>query len=209
MDPTCGDAGFASVRVTRPFLAGFACSGVRESLIASGLANGFIWVYSEPGRGSSFKLYFPIAENAANGVAIVATAAPPHGTETVLLVEDSAAVRAAARLILNRYGYTVMEAPSGKAALAIASKTQQRIDLLLTDVVMPEMSGRELAERFYELRPSGKVLFMSGYTDDAVVRHGILTAGVNYIQKPFSGDVLAAKIRSVLDAPRTAEVQAP
>ncbi|MGH7604522.1 MAG: response regulator [Gemmatimonadaceae bacterium] len=172
-------------------------------------ANGFIWVYSEPGRGSSFKVYFPISENTGSTAPIVAQAAPLHGSETVLLVEDSAAVRAAARLILNRYGYTVLEAPSGKAALAIASKTHQPVDLLLTDVVMPEMSGRQLAERFYELRPSGKVLFMSGYTDDAVVRHGILTAGVNYIQKPFSGDVLAAKIRAVLDAPARAEVQAP
>jgi CheY-like chemotaxis protein len=161
--------------------------------------NGFIWVYSEPGQGSTFKLYFPIAQTAASAQPAATAAMPLHGKETILLVEDSPLVRGAARVILQRYGYTVLEAPTGKAALTIATKAQHPIDLLLTDVVMPEMSGRVLAEEFYKVRPSAKVIFMSGYTDDAVVRHGILTASVAYIQKPFSGEALASKIRAVLD----------
>ncbi|HJP84689.1 MAG TPA: PAS domain S-box protein [Gemmatimonadaceae bacterium] len=161
--------------------------------------NGFIWVYSEVGAGSTFKLYFPIASAAAPAPATAGSTANLRGTESILLVEDSPAVRTAARAILQRYGYNVIEAATGKAALAIATKRQPAIDLLLTDVVMPEMSGRELAEEFSKLRPDCKVIFMSGYTDDAVVRHGILTAKVAYLQKPFSGEALAGKVRSVLD----------
>ncbi len=161
--------------------------------------NGFIWVYSELGHGTTFKLYFPIVESAAPAAKASGPAVSLHGNEVILLVEDSAAVRAAARTVLLRYGYEVIEAPTGKAALAIAAKKQQRIDLLLTDVVMPEMSGRELAEEFDKVRPEAPVVFMSGYTDDAVVRHGILTASVAYLQKPFSGEALAGKLRSVLN----------
>ena len=104
-----------------------------------------------------------------------------------------------ARQILERSGYTVLEAPTGKDALTIASKRQAPIHLLLTDVVMPEMSGSELAEQFAEFRPGSKVLYMSGYTDDAIVRHGILRPGIAYLQKPFSPDALARKVREVLD----------
>jgi DNA-binding NtrC family response regulator len=124
----------------------------------------------------------------------------PLGTETVLLAEDAAAVRAAARQILERSGYTVLEAPTGRDALNIASKRQAPIHLLLTDVVMPEMSGSELAEQFAEFRPASKVLYMSGYTDDAIVRHGILRPGIAYLQKPFSPDALSRKVREVLDS---------
>ena len=165
-------------------------------------ANGFIWVYSEPGHGTTFKIYLPVVDKPAMEYGGQAELAPlPTGTETVLLAEDAAAVRVVARQILERSGYTVLEAPTGKDALIIASKRQAPIHLLLTDVVMPEMSGSELAEQFAEFRPASKVLYMSGYTDDAIVRHGILRPGIAYLQKPFSPDGLARKVREVLDAP--------
>jgi PAS domain S-box-containing protein len=164
-------------------------------------SNGFIRVNSEIGRGTTFKIYLPLVDKPTepyDGQPELAQL--PVGTETILLAEDAAAVRAAARQILERYGYTVLEAPSGKDALNIALKRLAPIHLLLTDVVMPEMSGRELAEHFFELRPSAKVLYMSGYTDDAVVLHGILSADIAYLQKPFSPATLARKVREVLDA---------
>jgi len=164
-------------------------------------SNGFIWVYSEPGFGTTFKIYLPLVDKPAAQYGGQASQAPlATGTETVLLAEDAAAVRVAARQILERAGYTVIEAPTGKDALTIASKRQAPIHLLLTDVVMPEMSGRELAEQFAQFRPASKVLYMSGYTDDAVVRHGVLQSGIAYLQKPFSPDTLARKVREVLDS---------
>jgi PAS domain S-box-containing protein len=161
-------------------------------------SNGFIWVYSEPGQGTTFKLYFPLVAPATN-VGVEHRQEPTRGNETILLVEDSPVVRAAAARILQRAGYTVIESPTSKAAIDIAAKKQDRIDLLLTDVVMPGMSGRQVAEQFVQLRPNAKVLYMSGYTDDAVVRHGILQPGIAYLQKPFTGETLSAKVRSVLD----------
>ncbi|HMJ19080.1 MAG TPA: response regulator [Gemmatimonadaceae bacterium] len=164
-------------------------------------SNGFIRVSSEIGRGTTFRIYLPLVDKPTeryDGQPELVQL--PVGTETVLLAEDAAAVRAAARQILERYGYTVLEAPSGSDALAIALKRQSPIHLLLTDVVMPEMSGRELAEQICELRPSVKVLYMSGHTDDAVVLHGILSAGIAYLEKPFSPATLARKVREVLDA---------
>jgi two-component system cell cycle sensor histidine kinase/response regulator CckA len=164
-------------------------------------SGGFIWVYSEPGKGTSFKIYFPLLAQAPEEyTAKDASDTPPVGTETILLAEDATAVRVAARQILERAGYTVIEAANGTDALA-ASQNGVSIDLLLTDVVMPEMSGRELAERFALLRPSAKVLFMSGYTDDAIVRHGVLRPGTAYLQKPFSQSSLGRKVREVLDSP--------
>jgi PAS domain S-box-containing protein len=164
-------------------------------------SNGFIRVSTEIGRGTTFRVYLPLVDKPTeryDGQPELVQL--PVGTETVLLAEDAAAVRAAARQILERCGYTVLEAPSGRDALNIALKRQLPIHLLLTDVIMPEMSGRELAEQFCELRPSAKVLYMSGYTDDAVVLHGILSAGIAYLQKPFSPATLARKVREVLDA---------
>jgi DNA-binding response OmpR family regulator len=131
-----------------------------------------------------------------------------RGTETILLVEDSPVVRAAAARILQRAGYTVLEAPTSRSAVDIAAKKQHRVDLLLTDVVMPDMNGREVAEAFMRLRPDAKVLYMSGYTDDAVVRHGILQSGIAYLQKPFTGETLTAKVRAVLDGPGPAAPEA-
>ncbi len=160
--------------------------------------SGFIWVYSEPGQGTTFKIYFPLHTEAAEAEAVTSTSEAPTGKETILLVEDSAGVRGAVRQIMERLGYTVLEAPNGKAALDFAGP--HHVDLLLTDVVMPEMSGRVLAERFTAIRPATRVLFMSGYTDDAVVRHGILESDIAFLQKPFSAETLARKVREVLDA---------
>jgi CheY-like chemotaxis protein len=163
-------------------------------------SNGFISVYSEPGKGTSFKIYLPLLDEAPEQYAAKpgSEATPtPSGTETILLAEDATAVRVAARQILERLGYTVLEAANGADALSAA---RAAIDLLLTDVVMPEMSGRELVDRFAKLRPSTKVLFMSGYTDDAIVRHGVLRPGTAYLQKPFSADTLGRKVREVLDS---------
>jgi len=163
-------------------------------------AGGFIWVYSELGHGTSFKIYLPQVDGVAT-TAAVARVDLPRGTETVLLVEDAAAVRAVARQVLQRQGYRVLEASDGVDALHLAARYQGTIDLVLTDVVMPRAGGRELAERLLTVRPDTRVLYMSGYTDDSVVRHGILEGGVAYLQKPFSPEGLARKVREVLDAP--------
>lgn len=166
-------------------------------------SGGFIWVYSEPGQGTTFKIYLPRQDAAAQSLPTVATGDTLDGHETVLLSEDSAAVRAVACEILKRHGYTVLEAARPEAALELAATHAGPIHLLLTDVVMPGMSGRELAQRFREQRPEARVLYMSGYTDDTVVRHGVLEAGTAFLQKPFSLDSLARKVREVLDQPAT------
>jgi CheY-like chemotaxis protein len=164
-------------------------------------SGGFIWLYSELGNGTSFKIYLPqIMDEAKTDGPPLISSVPVGGWETVLLVEDSAAVRSIARQILERSGYTVLEAPNGRVALAIGRNRTRPIHLLLTDVVMPEMSGRQLAEEFSRVRTDANVIFMSGYTDDAVVRHGVVSAGVDYLQKPFSPDALLRKVREVLDA---------
>jgi CheY-like chemotaxis protein len=125
-----------------------------------------------------------------------------RGSEIVLLAEDAAAVRTVARQTLERYGYTVLEAPDGQSALGIAAKRQGPIHLLLTDVVMPDMNGQELARRLRTFLPNCRVLFMSGYTADTISRLGVLESGIAYLQKPFTPESLARKVRGVLDAPR-------
>ena len=122
-----------------------------------------------------------------------------QGTETILLVEDDETVRRLIREVLHKCGYEVLDAADGDAALSICEQYPKGIDLLLTDVVMPRMSGREVASRVAALRPDMKVLFMSGYTDDAIVHHGVLDAETPFIEKPFALDVLARKVRDVLD----------
>lgn len=166
-------------------------------------SGGFIWVYSEPGRGTTFKIYLPLAETAESldGETPAATP-PPGGMESVLLVEDSAAVRDAAREILQRNGYRVIAVPNADAAIAVIANQPTPIHLLLTDVVMPGLNGRQLAEQLTRQFPELRVLYMSGYTDDAVVRRGLLTTDLAYLQKPFTPDVLARKVREVLDAIR-------
>jgi PAS domain S-box-containing protein len=163
-------------------------------------SGGFIWVYSEPGQGTTFKIYLPRVDEAPTASQQAMSATSLLGTETILLTEDAPALRATAHQILERYGYTVLDAPSSTAALTLARARSGPIHLLLTDVVMPGMSGRELAERFIAKRPGVKVLYMSGYTDDAVVRHGVLRPGIAYLQKPFTPDTLARKVREVLDS---------
>jgi CheY-like chemotaxis protein len=160
-------------------------------------SGGFIWVYSEPNHGTVFKIYLPRVDEPASRADDVA-AADVRGTETVLVVEDVTAVRAVTREMLSRYGYNVLEAADGTTALQLAASYQAPIHLLLTDVVMPDINGRDLAHRFESTRPEMKVLFMSGYTDDAVVRHGILQEGIAYLQKPFTPGSLATKVRGVL-----------
>src|SRR5438105_2315854 len=164
-------------------------------------SGGFIWVYSEVGHGTTFKLYLPRVEELAERAAAPAPARtrPARGTETVLVVEDEAPVRNVARQVLERHGYSVLEAPSAEAALDIATRYSGTIHLLLTDVVMPGLNGRELASRLADLRPDARVIFMSGYTDDAVTRHGVLEPGSAYVQKPFTPDAIARKVREVLD----------
>ncbi|MBA3760326.1 MAG: PAS domain S-box protein, partial [Gemmatimonadales bacterium] len=163
-------------------------------------SGGFIWVYSEPGHGTTFKIYLPQVDEAPAISQQAPTATSLLGNETILLTEDAPALRAAAHQILERYGYTVIDAPSSTAALTMARTRTGPIHLLLTDVVMPGMSGRELAEQFTARSPEVKVLYMSGYTDDTVVRHGVLRPGTAYLQKPFTPDALARKVREVLDS---------
>ncbi|HEY7783757.1 MAG TPA: response regulator [Pyrinomonadaceae bacterium] len=163
-------------------------------------SSGHVWVYSEPGKGTTFKVYLPRVEEGAQYYREQEPAAEvPRGTETILLVEDAEMVRNLTREVLENCGYDVIEASNGKRALSICKNRTEPIDLLLTDVVMPEMSGRELADRLVGLHPEMQVLYMSGYTQDAIVHRGTLDEGTNFIQKPFSPDALARKVRIVLD----------
>ena len=163
-------------------------------------SGGYIWVYSEPGLGTTFKIYLPRIdeEQAFAGDGNSDATAVQRGSEVVLLVEDERGVRELAREYLEMSGYTVLEASDGPGALALANEYRGSIDVLMTDVVMPGMSGRELTERMLGLRPEIKVLYMSGYTDQAIVRHGILDRGSDLLQKPFGLSTLAAKLREIL-----------
>ncbi len=164
-------------------------------------SGGSIWVYSELGHGTTIKVYLPRVDQLAEplGSSAPVDAASLRGTETILLVEDEPAVRAVARQILARQGYVVLEAPDGQTALAMVDGGGPSVDLVLTDVVMPGMSGRGLADRLATRCPGLRVLFMSGYTDDAIVRHGMLEPGLAYLQKPFRPDALVRKVREVLN----------
>ena len=164
-------------------------------------SGGHITVYSEPGVGTVFKIYLPAIQEAAGRSAPKQAATDLHGTETILLAEDEEAVRAVTAAALQRFGYQVLKASGGAEALDLAQQAGGKIDLLVTDVVMPEMSGPELAIALQERFPGIKVLFLSGYTDDAIVRHGILQAGVAFLQKPFIPSSLARKVREVLNTP--------
>jgi two-component system, cell cycle sensor histidine kinase and response regulator CckA len=162
-------------------------------------SGGYIYVHSHPGQGTTFKIYLPEVEDPATLVATGERHAPVPGSETILLVEDDGSVRSLARTILERAGYTVLEAADGSEALRLY-KHRPGVDLLLTDAIMPVMGGRALAERLAIGHPRLKVLFMSGYTEDHVLRHGVQDANVPFIQKPFSPSDLTGAIRRAIDA---------
>ena len=161
---------------------------------------GHIWVYSEPGIGTTFKIYLPLAKEEQSVAAEPAPARALGGTETILLVEDEEMVRQAALRILASAGYRVMEAGDGETALQCANNNAGAIDLLLTDVVMPRMGGRQLSDRLCKERPGLRVLYMSGYTENAVVHHGVLEQNVLLLQKPFTRDSLLRMVRAALES---------
>jgi PAS domain S-box-containing protein len=165
-------------------------------------SSGYIWVYSEPQRGTTFKIYLPrlVADEIGATTTEHPAVVPESGSETVLLVEDEPAVRSLARRILERYGYTVLEARDGKDALRVAEHYRQPIQLLVTDMMMPELSGRDVWTALSAKRSDLRVLYMSGYTNDDMMRRGFLDAGAAFLQKPFTETDLARAARTVLDA---------
>ena len=164
-------------------------------------SGGFIDVYSEVDRGTTFKVYLPrLTDDSEVASSFDGWPAVPGGTETILLAEDDPGVRALSRLALQSFGYQVLEAADGEEAVRIGQAHSGPIHLIVTDLVMPKAGGREVAERLGPARPESRLLFLSGYTDDALVRHGVLEAGVAFLHKPFTPTMLARKVREVLDA---------
>ncbi|MEE9303060.1 MAG: PAS domain S-box protein [Thiotrichaceae bacterium] len=203
-DSGCGMDADVQSRIFEPFFTtkeeekgtGLGLSTVYGIVKQSG---GNIWVYSEPGHGTTFKIYLPTVEQDIES----ADGSPDStesllGSETVLLVEDNDELRNLIRDVLQKRGYTVLDAPSAEEAIQICNSHNGVIDLLLTDVVLPGLNGRDLAKYLEPLRSKMKVLYMSGYTDDAIVRHGVLRAGMAFLQKPFTPDILSSKVREVL-----------
>jgi PAS domain S-box-containing protein len=207
-DTGCGMDAKTQARIFEPFFTtkekgkgtGLGLSTVYGIVKQSG---GNIWVYSEPGQGTTFKIYLPRELSGSTTVTasrLAAVVTPPTATETILVVEDEEAVCNIAKRILSGAGYTVLTAASPNDALLICNAHQGEVHLLLTDVVMPQMSGRVLAERLVLARPGMKVLYMSGYTDDAIVHQGTLDPGTHFIAKPFSAADLKGKVREMLDS---------
>ena len=163
--------------------------------------NGNIWVYSEPDHGTTFKIYLPSVDRIPSHLSLHEESGNiTGGTETVLIAEDEPSLRQMAVRILRSKGYTVLEAPNGKEALSVAEKyISQEIHLLVTDIVMPYSGGKELYNQLKEIYPGIKVLYMSGYTDNSIVHHGVLEPGITFLQKPFSPGAIASKVRQVLD----------
>jgi signal transduction histidine kinase/CHASE3 domain sensor protein len=161
-------------------------------------SGGFIWVYSEPGKGTTFKVYLPRAEDVSTDAAIAPAQSRSVGSETILLVEDDEEVRQVATRILRRNGYRVLEAGNGADALRVCENEPDPVDLIVTDIIMPEMGGTELAARIREKQPAARILFTSGYTEDAVVRQSFLHPGEAFIEKPFTPELLARKARELL-----------
>jgi CheY-like chemotaxis protein len=204
-DTGCGMDQATRLRVFEPFFTtkgpekgtGLGLSTVYGIVKQS---NGLIEVYSELARGSTFKVFLPRADDETpKKKSRSVEGALRRGLETVLLVEDEVGVRTLARLVLEKSGYTVIEAESGPDALDLVQMHPEPIKIMLADVVMPDMSGPELAKQLTTLRPDMKVLFLSGYTDEAILRHGIIDADVPFLQKSFTQDGLLKKVREVLD----------
>jgi CheY-like chemotaxis protein len=164
-------------------------------------AGGHLGVYSELGVGTTVKLYLPRAERVSEAPRPHVHEGPTSGDETILLVEDDDGVRAVAGRVLRARGYRVLEANDGEAALEILARDGHAVDLLLTDVVMPRMGGRALADRACARHPGLRVLFTSGYSDDVILRHQLLENGIALLQKPFTPQSLSARVREMLDAP--------
>lgn len=166
-------------------------------------SGGDILVYSEAGRGSTFKIYLPQVTGGVTGSSerLIETGDVKRGSETVLLVEDDEAVRLLARVTLERNGYRVLQAGNPKEAMRIVSESAEPIHLLLSDVIMPESEGPPLFDRLVKEHSAVRVLYMSGYADEAIVRHGVLIEGTPFLQKPFTPQVVTRKVRDVLDAP--------
>jgi DNA-binding NtrC family response regulator len=170
--------------------------------VSTSLANdGFINVYSEPGQGSSVKIYLPITHEATARQEEAAKTEIPTGSETILVVEDESSILELIEDTLQQLGYTVFTAKRPSEAIVLAQKHKASIDLLVTDVVMPEMNGKDLKLRIEAFIPHIKVLFMSGYTTNVIMHQGILERDIHFLQKPFPVDSLAEKVREVLDEP--------
>ncbi len=204
-DTGCGIDQETQARIFEPFFTtkgpgkgtGLGLATVYGVVKQSG---GYIWVYSEVAHGTTFKVYLPrVAAPAEKAVAEKPAVTPSAGTETILFVEDEESVRELVGEYLRARGYNVLESPDGVKALAVAEEFAEPIQLLITDVVMPKLSGRELATRLAASRPDLKVLYISGYTDDSVFRHGVLEGGMSFLQKPFNLKAMAQKVREVLD----------
>src|SRR5215467_13770417 len=173
-------------------------------------SGGYIWVYSEPGQGATFKVYLPRFDEAAEAAAAVnVKTAVPRGNETILLVEDDQAVRELTEMVLQSFGYNVLTAEEPEHAQRLSDAPGPEIALVLTDVVMPSMSGRELVRRLTERHAHLRVLYMSGYTDNVITSGGVLEPGLAFLQKPFTPASLASKVREVLDAPAAVSKQLP
>lgn len=204
-DSGCGMSPEVQARIFEPFFTtkepgkgtGLGLATVYGIIKQSG---GHISVHGERGRGTSFKIYLPsVDEKVSTGKSHHGGKRTQQGMETILVVEDEDAVRTMICLALRKFGYTVLEASQGTAAVQLCEQHQGSLHLLVTDVVMPDMGGRQLAERLTRLRPDLKVLYLSGYTDDAIVHHGVLQAEVAFLQKPFTVTTLGYKVREVLD----------
>lgn len=203
-DTGCGMAEETREHIFEPF---FSTKGERGTGLGLSTVYGIvkqhggqIWVQSEPGRGTTFKICLPVADKAeVEEKKIKKTASDLHGTETILIVEDNDQVRHMAQAILERQGYTVVTAKDGDQALSILTSIESPVHLLLTDVVMPVMNGRDLYTRAAEIRPDLKVLYMSGYTGDVIAHRGVLEQGIHFIRKPFSVFSLGSKVREALE----------